>query len=121
MNLFPERGQIWFVDFTPTIGAEISKMRPALVISISEAGRLPLRVVVPITDWKPLFADFFWFIRLSQSKKNGLMKLSGADCFQIKSVSVQRFIRHLGNATEEELENAVYAVALCIGYGRAIE
>ena len=48
----PKRGKIWLVDFDPAVGAEIGKLRPALVISVDAIGRLPLRMIVPITDWK---------------------------------------------------------------------
>ncbi len=50
------RGEIWRVDFDPTIGVEMNKKRPAVVISTDNIGVLPLRVVVPITDWKPRYA-----------------------------------------------------------------
>src|SRR5678816_1147454 len=48
----PSRGDIWLVDFDPAVGAEIRKLRPSLVVSLPAVGRLPLRLVVPITDWK---------------------------------------------------------------------
>ncbi len=120
MTTSPERGEIWQVTFEPTIGAEIAKTRPALVLNIAEAGRLPLRIVAPITDWKSFFSRFFWFIHLSPSSENGLSKESGADCFQIKSVSIERFVSKLGAATEEQMENAACAVALCVGYSKEL-
>ena len=43
------QGEIWLVDLEPTIGAEMNKIRPALIINDSELGRLPLKVIVPIT------------------------------------------------------------------------
>ncbi len=48
--LTPNRGEVRFVDFDPSVGAEIQKVRPALVISLDSVGRLPLRLVVPLTD-----------------------------------------------------------------------
>ena len=52
----PKRGEIWLIDFDPALGAEIQKIRPAVIISMDTIGRLPLRMVVPVTDWKtPLF------------------------------------------------------------------
>ncbi len=48
----PTRGEIWLVDFDPAVGAEIQKVQPGLVISMDSIGRLPLRMVVPITEWK---------------------------------------------------------------------
>jgi mRNA interferase MazF len=116
MQDVPQRGEIWQVSFEPTIGAEIAKSRPAVVVSVPEAGRLPLCIVVPVTDWKMSFTRFFWFVHLPSSPQNGLSKNSGADCFQIKSLSTQRCIRQLGKVTDDQLENIVCAIALCIGY-----
>ncbi|MDD1438227.1 type II toxin-antitoxin system PemK/MazF family toxin [Dolichospermum sp. ST_sed10] len=47
----PKRGEIWLVNFDPTVGAEIRKIRPAVVISSDAAGRLPIKLVAPITGW----------------------------------------------------------------------
>ena len=46
----PSRGEVWLVDFDPAVGAEIQKVRPALVISVDSVGRLPLRMIVPVTE-----------------------------------------------------------------------
>jgi mRNA interferase MazF len=111
----PKRGEIWLVDFDPAIGSEIQKVRPAVVISMDTIGRLPLRMVVPITDWKPQYASFPWFVELPASPANGLAKDSGADTFQTKSVSENRFVRHLGEVSPAELDEIASAIALCVG------
>jgi mRNA interferase MazF len=49
MVVEPKRGEVWRVEFDPSRGAEIRKRRPAVVVSINAVGKLPLRVVVPIT------------------------------------------------------------------------
>lgn len=59
---------------------------------------------------------FFWFIHLSPSQENGLSKDSGVDCFQDKSLFIQRFIRKVGTTTDEQMENVACAIALCVGY-----
>jgi len=51
------------------------------------AGRLPLRDVVPVTDWKPQYAGYTWFTFIAATARSGLSKDSGADTFQVKSVS----------------------------------
>jgi mRNA interferase MazF len=48
----PQRGEIWLVNFDPTLGTEIRKIRPAVVISSNNIGVLPIKLVAPITDWK---------------------------------------------------------------------
>jgi mRNA interferase MazF len=103
------------VDFDPSVGAEIQKTRPALVISMDAIGRLPLRIVVPITDWKAPYANFPWFVELPATSANGLAKDSGADCFQTKSVSEKRFVHLLGNVTSSQLDDVAAAIALCVG------
>lgn len=111
----PRRGDIWLVDFDPAVGAEIQKSRPALVISVDTIGRLPLRMIVPITDWKPQYEHYPWFVELPESPINGLARDSGADAFQTKSLSLSRFVRLLGTVTAAQLDEVASAVALCVG------
>ncbi len=42
--------EIWLINLEPTIGAEIKKTRPAIIVSNNEIGMLHLEIVVPITD-----------------------------------------------------------------------
>jgi mRNA interferase MazF len=109
------RGEIWLVNFDPASGAEIQKLRPALVVSLDSIGRLPLRIVVPITDWKPKYSGYPWFVYLASDGHTGLDKDSGADAFQTKSVSISRFNRRLGAVAETEIEAIASAIALCVG------
>lgn len=111
----PNRGEIWLVDFDPAVGSEIRKIRPALVVSLDSIGRLPLRLVVPITDWKSRYSSFPWFTELPANATNGLLKNSGADSFQTKSVALARFVRRLGVVTLVQLDSVSGAVALCVG------
>ena len=98
------RGEVWEVEFRPAVGAEIRKIRPAVIVNVPEVGRLPLRLVVPITEWKQVFTQFSWFVHLSPTPENGLTKESGADAFQIKSVSEDRLVRKLGHVTATQME-----------------
>jgi mRNA interferase MazF len=111
----PKRGEIWRVDFDPAVGAEIRKARPAVVINVDTVGRLPLRIVVPLTDWKPFYAGYPWFVEISATPTNGLTKDSGADAFQVKSVSEARFVDFLGEVTDAQLDQIAEAIALCVG------
>src|SRR5665213_4515843 len=88
----PKRGEVWDVSFDPSIGSETKKTRPALVVSHDAIGRLPLKIVVPITEWDAKYGNFRWFVNLKPTAKNGMTKESGADAFQVKSVSLNRFV-----------------------------
>ena len=112
----PRRGEVWTVRFDPSVGAEIQKVRPAVVVNVQSVGRLPLRIVVPLTDWKPMYTALPWFVRIPSAPQNGLSKESGADAFQVKSLANTRFVARLGALTDEQLHYVVAAIALCIGF-----
>ena len=111
----PKHGEIWSVQFNPAVGAEMRKVRPALVVSLDSIGRLPLRLVVPITDWNPRFSSLGWFVFLAADASNNLMKDSGVDAFQVKSVSLQRFVRKIGTVPPPIIKAVASAIALCVG------
>lgn len=96
-----KQGEVWLVDFAPKIGHEIDKKRPAVIVNHDSMGILQLKVVVPVTDASRNIQD--WHIRLASTTENGLTKDSVADCFQVKSISKDRFIGLLGKLSKKEL------------------
>jgi len=90
------------VNLDPTIGDEIKKVQPAVVVSREAIGVLALRVVVPVTAWQDRFTDCDWLVRLEPDASNGLDKISAADTFQVRSVSCRRFVRLLGRLSPAE-------------------
>jgi len=94
MNI--NQGEIWLVNFDPSIGNEIQKARPAVIINDDMMGRFGLRIIVPITEWKDYYEEYPWIIKIENNNTNGLSKLSGIECFQVKSFSQDRFIKKLG-------------------------
>jgi len=50
----PKRGEIWLVNFDPTIGSEINKTRPALIIQ-NDIGNTysPVTIVAALTSATP--------------------------------------------------------------------
>lgn len=91
-----KQGEIWLVKFYPQVGSEISKLRPAIVISHDTIGRLPLKTIVPITDWKANYIHYPWMIQIQKSKDNGLTKVSAIDCFQVKNFANERLVEKIG-------------------------
>jgi len=102
-----KQGEIWLVDLDPTLGAEMNKTRPALIVNDNKLGKLPLKVIVPITAWKDHYSIAPWMIKIEPDEKNGLDKISSIDCFQIRSISHQRLVEKIGEITSDEI-NKVY-------------
>ncbi len=105
------RGEIWLINLDPTLGAEIRKTRPAVIVNDDAIGVLPLKVIVPITDWKERYRIAPWMVELLPNTTNGLAKPSSADAFQVRSLSQDRFVRRLGELTSAQMEQIVSALA----------
>ena len=115
-NHQPERGDVWLVDFDPTVGAEIRKTRPAIVISSDSVGRLPVKLVAPITSWKDAFTNNLWHVRIEPDGQNGLVRTSVVDLLQIRGVDTRRFAIRLGNVTSSVLDEIGAALVAVIEF-----
>ena len=96
------RGEVWEVNLDPTIGAEIQKIRPCIIVSRNALARLPLKIIVPLTEWNDGFSKAPWHIKVKVTPRNGLSKDSSADTYQVRSISEKRLIRKIG-----ELEDSI--------------
>jgi len=101
------RGEIWLIDLEPTVGAEIKKTRPAVIVNSDALGKLPLSIIVPITDWKDHYSVAPWMVQIKPNNTNGLSKVSSADCFQVRSVSQTRFVKKLGVLKSETMKEII--------------
>ena len=99
------QGEIWLVKFYPQVDSEVSKLRPAIVISHDTIGRLPLKTIVPITGWKPNYTHYPWMIQIKSNRYNGLSKISAIDCFQVKNFSNERFVEKIGIVDDTVLKH----------------
>lgn len=109
------RGEIWHINLDPTVGAEIKKARPAVIVNVDEVGVLPLRIIVPITTWKEHYSQAPWMVQIKPTKQNGLDKTSAADAFQIRSLSVERFSHCIGELDPETMSAIFEAVQIVLG------
>lgn len=108
------RGEIWRINLDPTIGAEIRKTRPAIIVNDDGMGILPLKIIVPITDWKDRYEEAVWMTKIMANEEKGLSKTSSADAFQVRSVSQDRFIEKLGIVSDKNLEEITESLALVL-------
>ena len=112
----PKRGEIWRVDFDPTVGTEIRKIRPAVVISSDAIGKLPIRLVAPITGWQESFGDNLWHVELQPNATNGLTKPSAVDTLQVRGADIQRFVNRIGRISAEDMAEITQALAAVIEF-----
>ena len=105
------QGEVWMIEFFPQVGSEMSKLRPAIVVSHNDIGRLPLKTIVPITDWKNNYSHYPWMLKMQESSLNGLSKTSAIDCFQVKNFANERFIEKIGVIDEPMIKNVHQTIA----------
>lgn len=108
----PVRGEVWLVNLDPTVGDEIRKVRPAVIVSRDSLAVLALRVVVPITAWQDKFEVSDWLVRIDPDEANGLEKTSAADTFQVRSISARRLVRRLGQLKEADLTRILEGIKI---------
>jgi len=99
-----KQGDIWLINLDPTIGAEIKKTRPAVIVNNNSLGKLPLKVIVPLTDWKDSYEIAPWMVKIKPDEENNLKKVSSADCFQVRSISEQRFVKQIGLVENNKMD-----------------
>lgn len=98
-----QRGQIWIVNFDPSIGHEYKKIRPALIIQqeqyILSSGLL---TVIPISSKITNLTELD--VILEKNARNRLMKNSLLKVKQISSFDKKRFFKLIGIVDKQIME-----------------
>ncbi len=100
------RGEVWWVSFDPSIGGEIKKTRPAIVVSNEAANKMMNRVqVVPVSsNIAKLYPCEAYVYPLGQQSK--------AMADQLATVSKQRFGDRIDALSREEMESVERAIKI---------
>ena len=104
----PHRGEVWLVAFDPSVGGEIQKTRPAIVVSNDAANAVLNRVqVVPISSQVERLYPAEAYVSLEGTRRKAM-----AD--QLATAGKRRLLRRLGAPGKEDIEavNRVIRVQL---------
>ena len=96
-------GEIYWVNLDPTIGDEIKKRRPVVVLNGGHDKYPKLAFVVPVTAWGSYWMKNPFFVFLEPNTRSGLKKKSVVDCFQIRAVSHNGFAEKIGEISNDEI------------------
>ena len=94
----PRRGEVWWIVLDPTLGAEISKTRPCLVLTRDLVNQHRRTVVVIPLSTSP---EAYPPIRVSVNC-GGRPAVAVTD--QIRAVAKQRFRQRLGELSDDDME-----------------
>jgi mRNA interferase MazF len=97
---FPRRGSVHYIRLDPTVGREIRKTRPVVVISNDHMNELAATILVmPITGGR---YDYYHCIPI-EPPEGGLKKPSSIVTEQIRAVDKARLGRRLGAVSSETM------------------
>ncbi len=113
----PKRGDLYLINFDPTMGAEIRKTRPALVLQNDIANRYsPVTIVAAITSHvdEPLYPTEI----LITSKETGLTQDSAVLLNQVRTIDKKRLIKYLGAVNKETMGKVDRALEISLGIAK---
>ena len=88
-----KRFEVYLVKLNPTVGSEIQKTRPCIVISPNEMNVLKTVIVAPMTSKG---FDFIFRPKIKFENKNGLVLLD-----QMRTVDKARLVKKLGDVDKQ--------------------
>ncbi len=103
-----KRGDIYLVDFEPSVGAEIRKQRPALVISCNEANKhLKTVMAIPFSSKVERVFPFEVFVKKNDSRLDYDSKLKIPQMRAVDKSRLKNYIGTLSNDILEQVEDAI--------------
>ena len=111
---YPRRGEVYLISFDPTVGAEIQKTRPALILQNNVANRYsPVTIVAAISSHfeEPLYPTEV----LIREPEGGLRRDGVVLLNQIRSVDKRRLVKRLGRLEAETMVRVAQALRISLG------
>ena len=110
-SIFLHRGDVVEIILDPTVGTEIRKTRPCVVISNNRANEFsPQLTIVPVTAYSPKKATIPVCVEVPAGE-GGLSKRSIINCSQIRTVDKQRAsgapLGTLSSSTLQKIDQAL--------------
>ena len=110
----PRRGDVYLVNFDPTVGAEIKKTRPAVIIQNDIANRYsPVTIVAALTTYRS--GKRYPTEVLTPANEGGLTYDSLVLLNQIRTIDTRRLIKRLGRLAPVTLQAVDRALVVSLG------
>jgi mRNA interferase MazF len=85
-----------------------------VIVSSDAVGRLPVKLVVPLTEWNAYAKDAMWMVRIDPDGRNGLEKIVVADTLQLRAIDTARCSRKIGSLSADLMDEIASAIGLVV-------
>jgi mRNA interferase MazF len=104
-----KRGEVWWINFDPSVGGEIQKQRPAVIVSNDASNKYLNRLqVVPLTSSVDHLYPSEAYVMVKRKKSKAM-----AD--QLTTVSKERVHNRMGRLSGSDLQAVEQAIKVQLG------
>ncbi|ELS03630.1 growth inhibitor [Xenococcus sp. PCC 7305] len=96
-----KRGEVYLINLDPTIGSEIQKIRPCVIVSPNEINKYIRTVIIAPMTTK--IRSYKSRIEVEFNQKKGQVMLD-----QLRTIDKQRLIRKLGDLSTKEIKQVLF-------------
>lgn len=112
MAIYPKRGEVFWVSFDPSVGGEIQKTRPAIILSNDAANAVLNRLIVlPLSSKTDRLYPGEVLVQINQQASKAMSD-------QLTTISKLRLQKKMAEISEDEMARVEMAVLLQLGIRR---
>ena len=111
------RGEIWLACLPQADGSEMDEHDSLVAVVSSPAfDKTTMRIIVPISSWRPEFKGRLDKFQIAASERTGLDTEHAAEFLKVSSLSTERLVERKGILDAEQVEEIVAGVVIAIDY-----
>jgi mRNA interferase MazF len=75
-----------------------------------------MRIIIPVTSWQEKFENRPFMVKISVTPENKLTRDSAGNVLQLRSISTERFVKKIGQISDDLLKELLAALLICVDY-----
>lgn len=110
-----QQKDIYEVDLSQANSNKVIKKGLCVILSNNEMKSLPLKIIAPIIKYKDSYNGILWLIKIDPDDVNNIKSTCAIDIFQLRSISEKRFVKKIGEISDDDFKKCIKAINLVFG------